>query len=852
MVRLDLTWINPAYEDESYIPGEPPMEHSSPVVARPLSDVANSATGGEAPTAAATECYHCGESIAPAARSCTARRGGVERVFCCAGCRAVAAAIAGAGLEAFYAERTARGRPLDAVAVAPDFESRAGEAGLVRDLADGTREATLLLEGIRCAACVWLNEAVLAREPGVIEARINYQTRRAHVRWRPDQASLGGLLAVISAIGYRAYPYDPARHEAIARRESRALLRRAAIAMLAMMQVMMLASPAYLTSDGVEPAHESLFRWASLILTAPTLAYAGWPFLGGAWRSIRNRQAGMDVPIALGLVVAFGASVHATLAGGGPVYFDSITMFLALLLASRWFELRSRQRAADAVERLTSGLPVSAERLAGYPSSRAPTPVGVSALVPGDIVLVRSGATIPADGSVIEGASHVDESLLTGESWAVAKGLGARVFAGSINREGTLLVRVEAVTAASRINGIVRLVERAGRERPAIAALADRIARVATASVLVVSCPCALSLAVPSALAGVTDSLARRGILVTRGHAIETLSKVTDVVFDKTGTLTTGRFTLVGVITTGGKDRGEALAIAAALERDSEHPLAAAIRGAAGARAPFAAGEAVGLVSIAGHGIEGRVGGRHYRLGRPEWVGALHGRPVALESRLIADHVTPIALGDEAGWCAWFTFSDELRAGSLATVWGLKDAGLRIHVLSGDRDRTVRHWAGVLGADSARGELTPEGKLEHLREIAAPGRVVMMVGDGVNDAPVLARAHVSVAMASGAPLAMVTADVVLLASAPMGVLTAIERSRKAQAIVRWNFAWALAYNAIAIPAAAMGLVSPLLATAGMSLSSLLVVLNSLRLAPTRTGEKARDPDLQPDVRTQPA
>ncbi len=414
------------------------------------------------------------------------------------------------------------------------------------------------------------------------------------------------LLQAITDIGYRGYPYDPRRREALARRQGRALLSRMAIAVLAMMQVMMFAFPVYVSRDGVEPEYRTLLAWASLVLTLPVVLYSATPFFHGAWRDLRSGRLGMDTPIALGIATAFVASAWATLVGQGAVYFDSVTMFVALLLVARWFELRARQRAGDDIEAVARELPPTAERLRAYPEAAEVETVAAAHLVAGDVVRIATAAVVPADGEVLAGRSSVEEALLTGESWPQAKACGDKVLAGSINRESPLIVRVTAAGAATALAALSRLVDRAASQRPRIGRLADSVAgwfvgvllvvAVGTAlfwwqvdasravmitfAVLVVSCPCALSLATPSVLAAAAGALGRRQILVVRADAIEALSRVTHVVLDKTGTLTTGRVELVAVATLGAQDAAQCLSLAAALEQGSVHPVATALRAA--------------------------------------------------------------------------------------------------------------------------------------------------------------------------------------------------------------------------------------------------------------------------------
>ena len=583
-----------------------------------------------APVANDTDaCFHCGEATPGAARW-RAVVDGAERRFCCAGCLAVAQTIRAAGLDQFYRRRDASGapppeRPGDADAARTAAAAEA--SGLVVPVAGGLRETSLLLDGIHCGACVWLTESYLQRQPGVVAVSVNFTTHRARVCFDPRQTQLAVLLRAIAAIGYRAFPYNPARREALARREARALLVRTALALLAAMQVMMLALPRYISVDGVEREYQQLLDWASFVLTLPVVMYSAAPFFAGALRDARSHRLGMDVPVAIGVAGAFLASAWSTWSGSGTVYYDSVTMFVALLLLARLAELRARQRAGDAIEAIARDLPDTAERLPGYPVSSAGETVAATALQFGDCIRVATGASIPADGEVIEGCSSVEEAVLTGESWPRRKLPGAPVLAGSINRESPLLVRVKAAGEGTTLAALARLVERAAAERPRVALVADRVAGwfvaivlaaaaatglvwlqldptralAVTFAVLVVSCPCALSLATPAALSAAAGALGRRSILAVRSDALETLSRVTHVVFDKTGTLTTGHIQLTRIEPFPGHARTDCLALAAALEEGSEHPIARALRTAA---TPALAARA--LTVIAGQRRAGR------------------------------------------------------------------------------------------------------------------------------------------------------------------------------------------------------------------------------------------------------
>lgn len=811
------------------------------------------------PVAASTQavCYHCGNANPGPARW-RAVVNDAPRSFCCAGCLAIAQTIHAAGLDAFYERRTAAAERCE-----PDYDARdewshwddaAAQAGFARALPDGQREVSLLLEGIHCGACVWLIESWLAGRPGVVEASVNFATRRARVAWDPEVARLSDLLRALPAIGYHAYPYDPARREALAQRESRALLLRMAVALLAMMQVMMFAVPTYLSGDGVEPAHRRLLEWASLTLTLPALLYSAVPFFRGAWRDLKLARPGMDVPVALGLAAAFGASVWATLRGTGAVYYDSVTMFIALLLVARYVELVARRRAGDAVEAIARARPATAERLLAWPTRQDVETVGAATLVAGDRVLVRPGARIPADGHVTSGRASVEEAILTGESLPSAKREGDAVLAGSLARDGALVIEVVAVGEGTRLAAIERLSERAAGERPRVARIADRIAawfvgallvlagvtaliwwqvdpsRVlgVTFALLVVSCPCALSLATPAALAAATGALGRRQVVVARADALETLARVTHVVFDKTGTLTMGRIVLLDVLPQGEATRANALALAAALEAHSEHPLADAFRVAAPAR------EAVPLVTalrtVPGEGVEGIVTGRVVRLGHPAFVGELSRSPLPADAESVGAAATIVALGDASGFLALFVLGDAPRHDAATLIARLRAMGIVSLLLSGDRAANVVATARALGIADARGDALPEDKRAAVARLQADGAVVAMVGDGINDAPSLAQAQVSLSLGSATPLAQWTADVVVLSDELSRIAEAVAHARRTFRVVRENLAWAFVYNAIAIPAAALGYVTPLVAALGMSVSSLVVVGNALRVA----------------------
>ena len=783
--------------------------------------------------------------------------------MCCGGCQAVAQAIVDNGLVDYYRTRDALpDAPREAMPAIVEglqlYDHADFQKSFVRVLSDDAgqseREASLILEGITCSACIWLNEQHLSRLAGVTAVEINYATRRARVRWDERRVRLSGILAAIAAIGYRAYPYDPAKSEEIARQERRRALWRVFVAGFGMMQVMMYAVPVYLAGEGeMTPAVEQLMRWASLMLTLPVILYSAAPFFGNAWRDLRLRRVGMDVPVALGIGAAFLASVWATLTASGEVYFDSVTMFVFFLLSGRFLEMTARQRAVSTTEALARLMPAVATRLPDYPRQRDQEQVLVANLQPGEVVLVRAGETIPADGKVLEGESSANESLLTGESAPVDKRPGSAVTGGALNVESPLLVEVTRVGEATRLSAIVRLMERAAAEKPRIVELADRIAshfiiallflaaavaltwwfidpRQAlwiTVSVLVVTCPCALSLATPVALTVASGAMARAGLLVTRSHAVETLARASHFVFDKTGTLTTGEMRLLEVLPLAEVAADACLTLAAALEQASEHPLGRALREAAAGR-PLPAVEAPG--NEPGCGVTALLGGRRLRLGRPGYVHALHGRPLpASAEAVLASGDTVVALGDEAGWMALFRLGDEVRPEAAALLADLRAAGRRVVLLTGDCAPVARRVAQGLAIDEVVADASPQAKHDHVRHLQAAGAVVAMVGDGVNDAPVLAQAQVSVAMGGGSELARTQADLVLLSENLEHLRRGVRVSRRALRVIRQNLWWSFAYNFVVLPLAMTGFITPWMAGIGMSGSSLLVVANSLRL-----------------------
>ena len=767
--------------------------------------------------------------------------------MCCAGCQAVARTIVAAGFERYYETRSEAGPQPQDLPPLEAYDDPLAQKEFVAATGENLREAALILDRIRCAACLWLSEQWLRRVPGVLRVEINYATHRAHVAWDARRVKLSEILHAIRAIGYDAYPYDPRRQDELERRERRSALWRLFVAGFGAMQVMMYAFPAYLDAGAgtLSAASEQLMRWASLALTTPVMLFSCRPFFAAAWGELRRKRIGLDTPIALGLAAGFGASAWATFAGRGEVYFDSITMLVFLLLGARFIEASARRRAARELDHLSRWTPSFALRLRDPADAASVERVPAHQLAAGDRVLVPAGERVPADGVLERGDSSADESLLTGESRPVAKTSGAALVGGSVNLEQPLVMRVTRAGAETQAAAIARLVERAAAGKPRLVERADWLARRLTLAALVVAggaflwwlgaaparapwvaiavlvatCPCALALAAPIVLTRASALLLARGVALTRPRALEALERATDVVLDKTGTLTHGRFTVARTVALGAAGEARSLALARSLEASSRHPIARAFG--------EGATEAVSrLKNYPGHGVEAAIEGRRVRIGTEAFCRELAaGAPPALES---SPAQTRVFLADERGWLAAFLLEDEPREDAAELVAALAARGLRLHLVSGDDPALVEVLARRLGIESYAGGATPQDKFAFAERLQREGRVVAMIGDGLNDAPVLARADVSIAMGGGADAARLQADLVLLGERLGGVAEAFGTARAAMRVVRQNFGWALAYNAAALPLAAAGLIGPWEAALGMSASSFVVVLNAMR------------------------
>ncbi len=739
-----------------------------------------------------------------------------------------------------------------AASVLAALDDEASLAGCTRWVshADGSREAASVfaLQGLYCAACAGVIESAVRAVPGVARAEVNAASSRLQVRWDPARVRASALVAAVHRAGYRALPAQREDAQAALRAEARSALWRLFVAGFCMMQVMMLTVPLYLAAtDEIAPDLVALLRWAAWVLSLPVILFAAGPFFGGAWRALRQRRIGMDVPVALGIAITFIAGTGATFepkgAFGAEPYLDSMTMFVTFLLAGRWLELRARRRSTEALDALLQRLPDSVQRQAADGSWQV---VPVARLAAGDRVRVAAGQAFPGDGTLLAGQTQVDEALLSGESRPVERGVGDEVIGGSLNLGAPVELRLDRVGEGTRYQAIVDLVQRALTERPALVRAADRLAgpflwavlalaALAAAawslidpsralgvavSVLIVTCPCALALAAPVALLSAAGALARRGVLVQRLDAFEALAQTHIACFDKTGTLTQDRLVLAAAQHDPQADGAALRARAAALAALSRHPLSAALAQAL----PAAQQDWSAVRELPGQGVEAvDAGGRAWRLGAPAWVGwvgAESARPV-------------VACGPVAGGPIeqiHFEFDEALRPDAAEAVRTLRAMGVEVRLLSGDAPASVHRIASDLGIAHAHGGATPQDKLAALAAWQAQGQRVLMVGDGLNDGPVLARADVSFALSHGSALAQQRSDFIVLGSRLGEVPAARALARRTMRVVRQNFAWAAAYNAVCVPLALAGWLPAWAAGLGMALSSLGVVLNALRLS----------------------
>lgn len=791
-----------------------------------------------------TACFHCGLPV-PEDTDFTVEIEGQQRDMCCPGCQAVASSIVEGGLDSFYRYRTSLNEKSE-----QDKEDFSAydlpelQRGFVVQAEENTLQAKLLLEGITCAACAWLIEHHLKKIPGVLSAKVNASAHLLTIQWDESSLSLSQIMTECYRIGYQPHPSSDDKRRQVWQQENRLALRRLGVAGLGMMQVGMVAIALHAGAiEGISDFWQQFLRIVSWIIATPVVFYSARPFFTAAINTFKTKHLVMDVPVSLAIGGAYLASTWATFVGGGEVYFDSVSMFTFFLLMGRYLEMRARHRHGESMVTLENLLPLTVRKRG---SDGEFVTVAYRELQEGDEVQVRPGETLPCDGVILSGQSRIDESALTGESDPVARQVGEDIVAGTLNLSQPIIVQATAVGESTRLSAISQLVSRSESERPKIVSLADFVARYfvaavliisaatftfwwwhqpehaiwVTLSVLVVTCPCALSLATPAALTAATAALRKRGLVITRGHVVETLPLINRIVFDKTGTLTVGHPVVTDVDKlASGFEKDYLLKVIAALEAPVTHPIARAFTQWQGSFI------AENVEVTVGQGVAAEVDGHKWRFGRPEFAA-----PGALLDDEATGEVTTLLLADEQSPIAWVTLQDQAREGAKDAITAINSLNqCRVSLLSGDRTGPVATIAQRLGIADYQSAMNPEDKLSQVQNWQADGERVMMVGDGINDVPVLSTADISIAMGEATDLARVRSDAVLLSSDLQQIPEAIELGRKARKVIRQNLTWALGYNILALPLAAMGMIPPWAAAIGMSLSSLVVILNALKL-----------------------
>ena len=806
-----------------------------------------------------SKCFHCNEAL-PRGINLTVEISQIQQPMCCIGCQAVAQTIVDNGLTQYYAVRTEpaqKGQSL--VPEQLQKNKLLDEAVLQSEFIyqeDDYKEAILTIDGISCAACAWLIEMQLEKLEGLIKINVNATSQRATVKWQDDALKLSDILHAIEHIGYQALPFKANEAELRNKKQSKAFIKRLGISGILMMQIMMIAFGLYFGAFSEMAEHNKVYlRWVSFILAIPIIFYGAFPFYTGAIKAIKAKRLSMDVPVSIAIILAFSASAWATITQQGEVYFESVSMFTFLLLIGKFLEFRARSHASQVSANLLKLMPMTATKviLSGdgisEESQSKEVLVAAKQLIQGDLVIIKPGEVVPADGIITSGVSQLNEAMLSGEQLPINKTINDNVFAGTINGDGNITVQVKQATNESFLSQLIRLSEQAQAHKPKIAKLSDKIAQyfvalilltsIATAiywqqhlpeeafwitlSVLVATCPCALSLATPTALTCATTHLNRAGIMIKSGHVMETVPKINCFAFDKTGTLTTGEFTINKIELVNSEssfNQEKILAIAAALEAYSEHPIAK----------PFAEYRDYSLTAEevkvhSGQGVTGTLKNIDYAIGKYSWLAKTMSFDKN-QAQSFSDASCILIANKQV--IAAFYLIDNIRDDAFDTISNLNREN-RTLLLSGDSQMACDTIAQKLPVNTVLGGLSAQDKMEQLKQAQKQGYKVAMTGDGVNDSPVFGAAHISIAMGCGADITKSGADVILLNNKMASIETLIKVAHKTRRIVFQNYLWAFGYNAIVLPLAVAGYITPYMAVIGMSASSILVITNSLRL-----------------------
>lgn len=806
-----------------------------------------------------SKCFHCNEAV-PRGINLTVEISQIQQPMCCIGCQAVAQTIVDNGLTQYYAVRTEpaqKGQSL--VPEQLQKNKLLDEAVLQSEFIyqeDDYKEAILTIDGISCAACAWLIEMQLEKLEGLIKINVNATSQRATVKWQDDALKLSDILHAIEHIGYQALPFKANEAELRNKKQSKAFIKRLGISGILMMQIMMIAFGLYFGAFSEMAEHNKVYlRWVSFILAIPIIFYGAFPFYTGAIKAIKAKRLSMDVPVSIAIILAFSASAWATITQQGEVYFESVSMFTFLLLIGKFLEFRARSHASQVSANLLKLMPMTATKVIlssdgiSEESQSKEVLVAAKQLIQGDLVIIKPGEVVPADGIITSGVSQLNEAMLSGEQLPINKTINDNVFAGTINGDGNITVQVKQATNESFLSQLIRLSEQAQAHKPKIAKLSDKIAQyfvalilltsIATAiywqqhlpeeafwitlSVLVATCPCALSLATPTALTCATTHLNRAGIMIKSGHVMETVPKINCFAFDKTGTLTTGEFTINKIELVNSEssfNQEKILAIAAALEAYSEHPIAK----------PFAEYRDYSLTAEevkvhSGQGVTGTLKNIDYAIGKYSWLAKTMSFDKN-QAQSFSDASCILIANKQV--IAAFYLIDNIRDDAFDTISNLNREN-RTLLLSGDSQMACDTIAQKLPVNTVLGGLSAQDKMEQLKQAQKQGYKVAMTGDGVNDSPVFGAAHISIAMGCGADITKSGADVILLNNKMASIETLIKVAHKTRRIILQNYLWAFGYNAIVLPLAVAGYITPYMAVIGMSASSILVITNSLRL-----------------------
>ena len=779
--------------------------------------------------------------------------------MCCIGCQAIAQTIVENGLTQYYSVRTEPAQKAQSLVPEQLQKNKLLDEEVLQNefiyQDKDTKEAILTIDGMSCAACAWLIEMQLDKLPGLLNISVNSTSQRATIKWQDSAVKLSDILLTIENIGYQALPFKANDVEIQNNKQSKAYIKRLGISGILMMQIMMIAVGLYFGAFSDMAEHNKVYlRWVSFILATPIIFYGALPFYTGALKAIKAKRLSMDVPVSIAIILAFTASAWATITQQGEVYFESISMFTFLLLIGKFLEFRARSRAAQASANLLKLMPMTATKILTQDKSNENAGckevlIAAKQLIKGDLVIIKPGEVVPADGVITSGISQLNEAMLSGEQLPVSKTISDNVFAGTINGDGNIIVQVKQATGQTFLSQLIRLSEQSQAHKPKVAQLSDKIAQyfvavilltsIATAlywhqhmpeeafwitlSVLVATCPCALSLATPTGLTCATTRLNRAGIMIKGGHVMETMPQVTSFAFDKTGTLTTGEFTISKVELIGKNsayNQEKVLAISAALENHSEHPIAKPFK----EHRDFSL-KATQVKVHSGQGVSGTVNNTDYAIGKISWLE----ETVQFDQKLIHSlrQASCVLIANKQVIAAFY-LEDKIRDEAFEVITSLNKKSKTL-LLSGDSQIACDNIARTLPINTAWGGLSAQEKMQHIKDIQEQGNKVAMTGDGVNDSPVFGAAHVSIAMGCGADITKSGADVILLNNKLSSINTLIRVSHRTRRIIFQNYLWAFGYNAIVLPLAVAGYITPYMAVIGMSTSSILVIANSLRL-----------------------